>query len=103
MKENQFQAQLIRRLKEELPGAIVLKQDANYRQGIPDILILYKGQWAALECKKDASAHHQPNQDWYVHTMQSMSFARFIFPENEKEVLNELYSHFGLAGQARLP
>lgn len=103
MNENRFQASLIRKLKEMLPGAIVLKQDANYRQGIPDLLVMCGGKWAALECKKDAGASHQPNQDWYVKQMNSMSFARFIFPENEKEVLDELLGFLGPQGQARLP
>lgn len=94
-RENEFQADLIKKLKSMFPGCIVIKQDANYLQGLPDLLILYGGRWAALECKRNASASHRPNQEYYVELMNKMSFARFIFPENEKEVLNGLQQTFG--------
>lgn len=90
MKESQFQRQLIRDIKERFPGCIVLKNDANYIQGIPDLIVLYEDHWAALECKRSAKEHHQPNQDYYVDLMNDMSYAAFIFPENKEEVLNEL-------------
>ena len=89
MKENQFQADLIRELKSEFPGCIVLKNDANYLQGFPDLLVLYGNNWAALECKREAKASHQPNQDYYIQKLNEMSCAKFIHPENKKEVLNE--------------
>ena len=90
MKESDFQAELIKELKKEFPGCMVLKNDPNYIQGIPDLLILYRDRWAALECKKEKNAKHQPNQDYYIVKMDSMSFARFIYPENKEEILNEL-------------
>ena len=90
LKENSFQAKLIQEIKELLPGCIVMKNDAGYIQGIPDLLILYQNRWASLECKKSASAAHQPNQDYYVETMNKMSYSAFIFPENKKEILDEL-------------
>lgn len=89
-RENDFQAKLIKDIKERLPGAMVIKNDANYIQGIPDLTIFYKDRWATLECKKDATASHRPNQDHYVEKMDEMSFSRFIYPENREEVLNEL-------------
>lgn len=49
MRESQFQAQLIKKLSKMLPGCIVLKNDPNYIQGIPDLIILHKDKWAALE------------------------------------------------------
>lgn len=94
-KENAFQSSLIKELKQEFPGCIVLKNDANYIQGIPDLLILYKDQWAMLECKQTSKAKHQPNQDYYVDRLGSMSYAAFIFPENKEEVLHELHRSFG--------
>ena len=90
MKENKFQADLIKELKEEFPGCIVLKNDPNYIQGVPDLLILYRDRWAALECKRKGDASHQPNQDYYISKMDLMSFARFVYPENKEEILNEL-------------
>lgn len=90
MLENKFQANLIREIKNMLPGCIVMKNDSSYIQGIPDLLILYKDKWASLECKKNARASKQPNQEYYVGMMDDMSFARFIYPENKEDILNEL-------------
>jgi hypothetical protein len=68
--------------------------DPNEIQGIPDLLILYKNKWAALEGKKSASASVRPNQEYYVDLMDRMSFASFIFPGNKDEVLDSLYLYF---------
>lgn len=89
-KESSFQSTLIKDIKAIFPKAIVLKNDANYLQGFPDLLILNGNKWAALECKREASAHRQPNQEYYVEKLNGMSYARFICPENKSEVLNEL-------------
>lgn len=96
MKENEFQAKLIKKLKQIFPGCIVLKNDPGYLQGFPDLLVLYKNKWAALECKRSAQAKHQPNQDYYVKLTGDMSYSSFIFPENEEEVLRELQQAFGV-------
>ena len=95
MKESKFQKDLIREIKESFPGSIVLKNDPNYIQGIPDLTVLYKNRWATLECKKSAKAKHRPNQDLYVEKMNSMSYSTFIFPENKENVLKEMEEHFG--------
>jgi len=92
--ESQFQSGLIKRLKRMFPGCIVLKNDPNYLQGIPDLTIFWGDRWATLEVKKSANASHQPNQDYYVDTMNVMSFSRFVYPENEEEVLNDLQQSF---------
>lgn len=94
MLESKFQAALIKELKQMFAGCIVMKNDSSYIQGIPDLLVLYKDKWAALECKKNASAKKQPNQEYYVSQMNDMSFARFICPENKEEVLDELQRSF---------
>jgi len=90
MRESQFQAQLIKKLNKILPGIIILKNDPNYIQGIPDLILLYKNRWAALEVKRGATASVRPNQAHYVRTMYAMSYAAFIYPENESEILNEV-------------
>ena len=94
MLESQFQANLIKKLKRVYPNCFVMKNDSSYMQGVPDLLILNGSKWATLECKKSANARHQPNQDYYVGKMNDMSFSRFIFPENENEVLDDLYHWF---------
>lgn len=95
MRENEFQSGLIKELKTKFPGSIVLKNDPNYIQGIPDLLVLHNNKWAALECKKEGKSSHRPNQDYYISKMDGMSFARFISPENKQEVLDELQTAFG--------
>ena len=86
--ESAFQNRLVAELKKEYPGAMVFKMEEP--QGIPDILILYNDRWASLECKRERNASRRPNQEYYVGIMNSMSFSRFIYPENKKEVLDEL-------------
>lgn len=88
--ERDFQIKLVKELKEMFVGCIVMKNDSSYIQGIPDLLILYRNKWAALECKKSENESHRPNQDYYVEKMDNMSFASFIYPENKEEVLYEL-------------
>lgn len=92
--ERDFQAGLIKELKNRFDGCIVTKLDSSMIQGIPDLLILYKNKWATLEVKKTRNSPHRPNQDYYVEKMNEMSFSRFIFPENKEDVLNELQRSF---------
>lgn len=102
MKENEFQAELIKDLKREFPGCIVLKNDPNYIQGIPDLLILFKDKWAVLETKRSKDSPHRPNQDYYISVLDKMSFARFIYPENKEEILDELQRPFRFRRTSRL-
>jgi hypothetical protein len=88
--ESRFQARLIKELYQLFPGCIILKNDPEYIDDIPDLLILFGDRWAALECKSAAEAARQPNQEWYVEKMNEMSFAAFIFPGNKERVLDGL-------------
>lgn len=90
MLERDYQNQLINRLKLMFPGCMVLKNDSGYIQGIPDLLILFEDKWAAVEVKVSQHTENQPNQEYYVCEMNDMSFAAFVYPENEEEVLNAL-------------
>lgn len=94
LKESKIQKDFIDEIKERFPGAIVLKNDSSYIQGIPDLLVLYNNHWAGLEVKDNAKAVHQPNQDYYVEQMDRMSFCRFIYPENKELVLDEMEKIF---------
>ena len=94
-RESQFQAKLIQKLKAMFPGCFVLKNDANYIQGFPDLTVMWKDKWALLECKRESEAHKQPNQQYYIDRGNEMSFARFISPENEEEDLHDLQQAFG--------
>ena len=90
--ESGFQDKLRKDLKKMFPGCLIFKMEQI--QGIPDLLVLYKNKWASLECKKNANAKRQPNQEYYVGLMNEMSFSRFICPENKEEVLYELQQTF---------
>lgn len=92
--ESKFQKDLIDEIESLYPGCIVMKNDSSYIQGIPDWTILYKDKWALLEAKKEKNAKKQPNQPYYVEQLNSMSFARFVYPENKDEVLRELAQFF---------
>ncbi len=89
-RENVYQGLLIKRLKEEFPGAVVLKNDSGYQQGIPDLTILHGPRWAMLEDKRDKNEPHRPNQDWWVNRLRDLSYAAFIYPQNEEDVFDEL-------------
>ena len=94
MLERDYQKKLVKKLKDIFPGCIVLKNDAQLKQGIPDLLVLYKNKWVALEVKQSATAHHQPNQDYNVERMNEMSYAAFIYPENEEKIFSQLEEVF---------
>lgn len=102
MNERRYQAELIRKLHAMFPGCSVMKNDPKWRQGVPDLLVLYGRTWAMLEVKMDANSAVQPNQEYYIDHYGAMSFAAFINPGNEKEVLSDLQQTFGLTGEARV-
>lgn len=96
--ESDFQKDLTDEIEELFPGCIIIKGNSAMRQGIPDWLILYKDQWAALEVKRskrDFLTSKIPNQRWYVDVMNDMSFAAFVYPENRKEIIDALQRSFG--------
>lgn len=92
--ENKFQADLRKEIEARLPGAIVNKNDANYRQGFPDLIVLYEDQYAILECKKSAHERYRPNQELYLKRLGQYVFSATVYPENKEEVLDELERSF---------
>ena len=102
MLESAYQSRLIIRLRQELPGCVVLKNDSGYQQGIPDLLILFGQRWAALEVKKSANAKVQPNQDYFVDLLNELSYAAYIYPENEEEIFRALQQTFKPLRKARI-
>lgn len=100
-REGKFKTELIQELEFLFPGCLILKNDAGYLQGIPDLLILFKHTWAALETKRTLNSSRQPNQEYYIEELDSMSFASFICPENKQEVLYELQQAFNSRRTAR--
>lgn len=94
-REGDFQSHLREEIEKRFPGSIVLRNDPSWLQGIPDLLIVYRDKWAALECKREEKGKHRPNQDYYVNLMNDMSYSSFVYPENEELVLDELQQAFG--------
>lgn len=91
MKENEFQMGLKKKIKEALPGAIVLKNNPNDILGIPDLTILgTNGKYAVLECKRATDANKQTLQDYYIDKFSENAYAAFVSPENENEVIKDL-------------
>jgi hypothetical protein len=95
MRELEYQRKLIKKIQRMFPDCWIMKNDPNQNQGVPDILILWNNQWAMLEIKISETAHSQPNQDYYIDRFNIMSFAAFINPQNEEQVLSDLQSAFG--------
>ena len=99
-KENAFQAQLIKKLMAWDTVKKIVKNDSSYIQGFPDLTVyLTNGRWALLECKRYSEARRQANQEYYIEDMGKCGFARFIYPENEEDVLNELRQYASGTGR----
>ncbi len=94
MLERDYQKKLVKKLKDIFPGCYVIKNDAQLKQGIPDLLVLYHDKWIALEVKQSETASHRPNQDYNVERMNDMSYAAFIYPENEEKIFSEMKEVF---------
>lgn len=94
MTEAEYQRKLIKKLETLFPGCVILKNDEQYLQGVLDLLVLWGPHWAMLEVKASKRARTRPNQDYYVEQFDKMSFASFIYPENEEDVLNDLQYAF---------
>lgn len=96
-RENDYQAGLIKRIESRFPGCLILKNDEQYLQGIPDLTVLYGSRYAVLEVKRSwrEAESPEPNQRYYIDLVYGMgSFAAFIYPENEEEVLDEVQRAF---------
>jgi hypothetical protein len=100
--EGEYKQKLIKKLNQMFPGCIILKADPTNLQGIPDFVILWGDNWASLEIKTSATASVQPNQKWFIEKLDEMSYAAFIYPENEEEVLSALQQAFEPPRRARV-
>lgn len=92
--EGRFSEELDKDLRDLFPGCVILKNDEQLLQGVPDKLILYRDKWAMLEVKKSADADRQPNQDYWIEKFDQMSFGAFVYPENKEDVLHALQQTF---------
>lgn len=95
MQERDYQAYLIKKIRRDLLGSLILKNNAAYLQGVPDLTVFYGPRWGMLEVKikepRPGTDDFEPNQEWYIQEFSTMSFCAVIFPKNEREVLRGLY------------
>lgn len=90
MLESTYQAALILRIKDLLPGCIIQKNDTAYMQGYPDLTIYHGNKWALLEVKASEKAPYQPNQEYYLELYGQLTYTATIYPSNEREILRGL-------------
>lgn len=102
MRETAYQLDLIKRIRDRFPDCTILKNDPSFMQGIPDLIILHGDRWGMLEVKRRPTSPTRPNQAYFVDKFNEMSFAAFINPDNEEEVLNDLQSALEPEGPSRV-
>lgn len=96
MLESAYKRKLINIVKHDIcydNKVWVVRPNSTFNPGYPDLIFLIDRMWMALEVKRKASAHISPLQNFLVEDMNSVGFARFVFPGNEKEVLDELQNY----------
>lgn len=106
MLESKYQADLIQKIEDLLPGCFVLKNDTDYLQGVPDLSIFSGDKWAMLEVKRKKPTRvsdWQPNQEWYLAALGQMSYTACIYPENEEDVLHDLQQALKPRRASRVP
>lgn len=102
MRESKFQRDFCKRLTELFPGCMIIKNDPQYQQGIPDRLFLYGSFWGMLEFKAYEGADERPNQAYYIAKYNEMSFAAFVYPENAEEVIDGIQSEINARRKTRI-
>lgn len=101
MPEAVYRRRFKKKLAELYPGSFVFYLDPEINPpGVPDLLFLYKRFWATFETKRFRDASRRPNQDYYVKVMNAMSYSRFLYPQNEQEVLHGLEQALACQGHA---
>lgn len=93
MLESDLKRRFLEKLRERLVGTDIDIYVTTSRSK-PDIALLGSPKWATLEFKKDREASHQPNQNYHVYRMNQKSYSRFVYPDNEEEILDELEELF---------
>jgi hypothetical protein len=89
--ESEYKRALKTRIEQIFPGCIVLKNDEQTLQGIPDMTILWGPCYAILEVKRSLDAPFRPNQEYYLEKVAKMGGIAFVIcPENEEEVLSAI-------------
>jgi hypothetical protein len=84
MTEKKLQTEIINLLKGR--GAYVLKNDATYRQGVPDLSFWHPDLSGFIECKANSKSPYQPLQKATIAKLQGIGiFCVVITSENWAE------------------
>lgn len=84
MTERTLQAEIIKFLQSK--GAYVLKNDATYRQGVPDLSFWHPDLSGMIEVKAHENSPYQPLQEKTIHKLEIMGvFVHVIHAENWAE------------------
>jgi len=95
IKESAFQRKLIKELR-KIPNSYFFVKEAAALRGIPDIIGCIKGTFVALECKRSEEGAQETTGRIVLQRKiledirKAGGYASFIYPENEKFVLQEL-------------
>lgn len=90
--EGKFKQSFCRKLK-RLGAVTVLqyKQDSTTVKGFPDTIVIFEGITIFIEFKASKRAKFQPLQkEWIKKLTDKNHFVWVAYPENEKEVLDEI-------------
>lgn len=81
MTEKKLQSEIIKLLQSR--GAYVLKNDATYRQGVPDLSFWHPDLSGMIEVKAHEDSPYQPLQEKTIQKLQDLGvFVRVIYWEN---------------------
>ena len=74
-----------------LKGSWFFKSQEVAQRGIPDVLMSVKGNFVAIELKKDAHAKLDLLQEWTIRKIGATgALALVAYPENWKEVFTQI-------------
>ena len=91
MLESELKGRVKNRIRQRLPYTeLTFIEPKTFSRSHPDLVILGLRAWAALEIKRSFDAPKQPNQQYRVDRLNLIGYARFVYPENLEEVLDEL-------------
>lgn len=95
MSEASFRTNFLKKVKDLSPEIFIEFADPHRVNGIPDVIIFYKGKHARLETKRSKDASKRLHQEYYINYFNSQGiYAAFLMPENKEEVFNALRRYF---------
>lgn len=92
--ESAFKKKVKNKIQNKFNNIEIFELDSSRKRSIPDMLIVGRDCWAALEFKRSNKAHLQPNQAERISNLSKIGYAAFIFPENEEDIFHDLEKLF---------